>query len=239
MGEKNFNEKLKKMSTGRGYSHAYVRKTVSDFMSVGFMDLLEAGDEDTSYYRSPEAMAHVREMTGAGINDRTYGEIIYKAWNKVRESRELKNSLAVTMGFMCISPKAADFINLPVIDFLEAAGADSVYRKWFYTDAAEWAKDKSGRVPTIGNVLKGYLEKLFDDSEYNGYYLCRNNMYIVDFRLLRGKFRPFMKDEPIVRKEANETLSASWIWILMAEIPLIMENKIDGNEAILCDTIRK
>ncbi len=107
--------------------------------------------------------------------------------------------------------------SLPLQDYLECAGKEEWYRKWFRNDALAWERDHNGKHPRVCDVLRQccfYFEGNKDPS-------VPSFLPDAEVRLLPSEYIdvPFRRRSLKIKDYAEGALAATWVVILMMEIP--------------------
>ena len=234
MAATKFEERLKKIQSGRGYSPAYIREEILKFASEEFEDLLDLGNGDEYFVES--TASDIRKLIFANKDTRTYGQIAEKIYSKVSEKMMIQDELTIMMAFLSVNPRFRSFFELPVIDYLSAAGVSEGYDTWFLNDVEAWERDHGGMTPTLKDVLKSSMDIIMSKSQsWVGLdiVIARMSAPQRGTSLISG----FSRRSGERGEKVEPYLAAGWIWILMIEIPLMIMGKADGKEGYLSATI--
>ncbi len=237
MATTKFEERLKKIQSGRGYSPAYIRKTVDELFSLDLDKVIDPGDGDRFFL--DQTVADFKRLAGMRSGEHTYGEAVERIYEKTIDTMYIPADTILTLTFSHISKHMKAFLDLPVDEYMKAAGAEEGYDRWFMLDAMTWERD-NGVVPTIGDVLKTSYKSVVEDRE-DEYRLSRRFVEIVvptRDDIPKGIEKAFGRKYGEYGMEMIGNIACCWVWILMVEVPLMMKMNVDGKQAFPRVTIQ-
>ncbi|MBP1585008.1 MAG: hypothetical protein ILP17_04885 [Lachnospiraceae bacterium] len=228
MANSKFEERLKLISSGRGYSPAYIKSIVKDFLSTEIKDAL---DLDGDRYFIDQTASDVGKIVGLNKGGYTCRELIDGMYDKCSHTLRVPTDLCLCLSLISHNKRMNAFFDLPIEEYMDAAGASDGYDRWFMLDAMTWERDHKGRIPSIGDAVRGAFRTVMDDRD-DSYRISRGFAEMIlpydGGQSGKGINRAFARSIGEPGSEMPGSIAACWIWILMVEVPLMMMLNTDG-----------
>lgn len=222
--KRSLDDVLKCAKAGRTISPTYAGRLMHDFYRLP-LDKLSEMDKQYRKDLKDILLENLKVMPRA----RSYAELIESYYNRIYENGEQEYELDVFFALALVGynrSKNNKMFSLSVQDYMEAAGADELYDIWFTNDVSAWEKAHNGKAPTIGTVLRecigiiGNSNIHFGDGEMvTVFNYCDRVLANKSVDKISNAFRRDADgDDPYIWT----SLAATWVWILMIEIPHMM-----------------
>ena len=218
MEKKSLDDILRCSRSGRALSPARTLKQAESFMQLPLNRLRNVSEEDGESMK--ELLTELLDISSPA---RSYAELTEDYYERCHNRDNQLLNAFFALALLGYGPCHKGFFNIPVQDYLEAAGREDLFNKWFSNDVAIWERDQKGKAPTIHNVLVRCVE-IFGKDE-----LHEDDNEMVRILGLKEELlanKPQEQVENAFKRDGNgddlmgwANLAATWVWILMIECP--------------------
>ena len=212
----NINNLSTSVHRGRISNPAFIRNTVKNFFNGPIRQIY------STYYTEKENCDSMDLLLNSFKVDglvRSFGDTLEWFWESNR-GNPLKSLLIASLAFPGSNVNHRDCMNpfylLPLQDYLETAGRNDLYEKWFRSDAEAWERDHEGRHPALCDVLEKCL-----------FAIDENVVYVIPYRQdapvqlfpTNRIYEPFRRRNKDMQDCPENALVATWITLLFMEVP--------------------